>query len=195
MTEDTLTFATPENVPEPETQTLELLQKMEITSAPELKAAVGWTAEIKDKMAEVTAERDSFLKPLKDVTKRLSDKYKPAIDSLKACEAATKKAVTTYVQTVEAYQKKALSEGDVEKAQEVEVPKVKGMSLRRKLKVEVTDAKALVDYCIENGYVNMLLPNVEAMEKMAQKDLLGDTPGLRVVEDITVAITASKVER
>lgn len=200
MAETTLKVTEPDTIPEEETTMVEFLERLKITDGAHLAWAIKAVAEVKDKHTEVKAERDSFVKPLQEIAKKLSDKYKPALDSLARCEKLLKDEVVSYAQVCDGERRRLLKEAEagddeaITKASHWDFPKIAGLSLRSGYDIEVEDQELLVNHLVATGKAELLLPNLKVLKEAAKSGHLG-LPGVKVKPSVTVAITAAKVER
>jgi len=183
----------------------ELIDRMCITTNAELQVATSWIAEIKTKAEEVDAKRRGFVDPLNGVIKQINDFFRPALDSLKAAEAALKGKIQTHVSDNLEQRDQLLAQvADTDhygaraelitKASALVPEKVDGLSIRESWTGEVSDAAMLMDWAIANRRHDLLLINekaLAALTKAAGRDPV--IPGWRAIVKRTVAVTASKV--
>lgn len=184
------------------TQYLDHIRKMEITTHPEMRFAVGIAAEIKEKHASVDTQRRGFVEDAKAIIDRANAFFGPALKSLVECEKVLKAKVVGYDLRM-ATQRDGLLDrlaAEPELADEADaciVPKVPGLSMRRSVKVAITNESAAIAWCIANDRLELLQLNEKAIKALA-KATGGrgiDIPGVAVERTSTAAITASKVDR
>lgn len=181
---------------------LGIISKMEIHKPAELEFAVAAIAEVKTKRDAVDAQRKRFVDPLRSVVEEINAFFRPALDSLSACEKALKERVEGFVLGREA-DRRALIEAagqdgaDADKllreADGLAVPKIRGLSLRRGSRVAVHDERRAVEWLATNR-PDLLQPNTKAMEALAKSGTLPKIPGVTVSERLTVAVTSAKVK-
>ena len=195
------------------TQYLEHIEKMEIVNDAELKFAVGVTAEIKEKHGEVDDQRRKFTDAAQAIIDEANAFFKPALKSLKQCETVLKEKVLEFDQRQAKRRDELLgAAGEVsagpdanpekakaflEEADTCIVPKIPGLSLRRAVKIDVTDASEAIQWCIDNDRTELLQLNEKAIKVLA-KAANGhglEIPGVKATPSATVAITVSEVER
>ena len=178
------------------------ITKMEIADGVELRFAVGVVAEIKEKRAAVDGQRRRFTDPAQAIVDEANAFFRPALDSLAACEAIIKTKVVDFDAWQAARRDELLiavgkGKAELAEADACIVPKVPGMSLRRSMRIEVTDARAAIEWCIANKRLELLQLNEKAIKALA-KAANGhglEIPGVTVRTSATVAITVAKVER
>ncbi len=191
------------------TQYLDHIRKMKIATHPEMKAAVGFAAEIKEKHAAVNAQRQKFTDPAQDIIDEANAFFSPALRSLAACEVALKAEIVDHDLRMSTRRDELLdamsepynnAEDRSEMMAEADaciVPKVPGLSMRRSVEVKVADEAAALAWCVENNRFELLQLNEKAIKALA-KATNGrgpDVPGVTVARTSTAAITVAKVER
>jgi hypothetical protein len=187
-------------------RSLELVERMEIAKDPELRTAVGWVAEVKDRLNAVEDRRKKIVEPLKEALSEVDALFKPALDLLKSAEKTIKGKVSDYTDQQTAKRHKLLSAaGDandsakteklIAEADEYNLPKVPGMSLRHSIDIEVFDPEKAMLWCVENERWDLLQVNVKALKALAKAEGSPMPAGVLVTPKTTVAITVDKVER
>lgn len=193
-------------------QYLTHIQKMEITSDPELHFAIGVAAEIKEKHTAVDAERCGFIEDAKSIIDRANAFFQPALQSLAECETVIKaKAVEFDARQNDRRTELILEAGEagmggdpveatalMKQADAHLVAKVPGLSFRRSVSVEMINPEAAIKWCIENNRLELLQLNEKAVKALAKTITNGSLdliPGVHVIPSATAAITVSKVER
>lgn len=192
-------------------QYLEHIRKMDLTTVPEIQFAVGVVAEIKEKHAAVDEQRHKFIDPAQRIIDEANGLFKPALKSLKECEAVIKEKLVA----VDGNWRKKRDEliaksgeagavGDAGQAEALMseadahlIPKVPGLSFRRSVAVDVRDPAAAVRWCIDNHRSDLLQLNEKAVKALAKaSDGQGvDIPGVAITPSATVAITVKDVVR
>ncbi len=192
-------------------QYLDHIRNMEITTHPEMKFAVGVTAEIKERHAAVDAQRRKFTDPAQVVIDEANAFFNPALNSLAECEKVLKAEIVAYDLRMSARRddlletaglaaacgNKSEAEQHLENADACIVPKVAGLSMRRSVEVKVTDEAAALAWCVENNRFELLQLNEKAIKALAKASngRGPDVPGVSVTRTSGAAITVAKVER
>ena len=170
-----------------------LIERVSIKTPAELETAVHWTKEIKAKSKELDEKRKSFLEPLREATTRINEFFKPAIEALDAAEATIKERIVGFIEDRGLAQDKLLAEVETSANREallthvaaLEVPKIKGLSIRSNWTGEVTDEAALLQWAVENKRTEFLQINVKALQAVGKAFAI---PGWRAFQKRIVAI-------
>jgi GTP:adenosylcobinamide-phosphate guanylyltransferase len=185
----------------------DLINRTTIHNDEEMRVAVAWTAEVKEKFEVVDTKRKGFVNPLRGVIEEINVFFKPILDSLKTAEAALKTKVSTYVETTLAKRDEVIASVHtisdagqrflaVQQAEALVPAKVEGMSIRETWTGKITDMRKVVEWAIGTKRWELLAAD-ETMLKAWTKALGQDPqiPGWEAFVQRTVAISTAKVKR
>ena len=176
----------------------EFIKDMTVASGQQYEAAASMCADVINQAKEIDAKRREFVDPLNEVVKNLNAFFKPPLDHLDKCEVLLKKKLVSFVNSevekrdqllLQAGQQdeSAIAEELIEKAEEHEIPKVAGVSMRTTWVGEIVDEDE-----IPRKYMIPDLKTLKALTKATGGD--PGIPGWKATPMTSPAITASKVK-
>jgi len=190
---------------------LEYIDKMVITSTPELAFAATVVAEMKGRYADVDKRRHRFTDAAQIIIDEANALFKPALKSLSQCEKVLKEKMVEFdiyragnrdtliesAGTLAADGDKETAEKCLKEADAYLPPKIPGMSISRSVKIEINDAQAAIAWCIENERTEFLQLNEKAVKAFAKATggMGVDIDGVSIKPSASVSITVSKVEK
>jgi hypothetical protein len=190
----------------PATQALTVAERAIITSPVEMRVAVSWAAEIKERAAAVDAKRLGFVDPAQQIIDNANAFFKPAIAALNKAEKTVKGKISGYSNSLLEERDRVLAQVEdadegrraelLEQADALLPPKVPGCGMAHSWKGAVTDADRLIAWAVEHRRLDLLAPNEKTLKALT-KAKGGDPqiPGWGARPDTVVSITVSKVER
>lgn len=182
------------------------IDDLTVENRPDLEVAVQMTATLKESLAEVDAKRMNWTAPLNKVVDDINATFSPAITALKNAEKKLKSKIDACIkknqQQRDAILEQVASASDSERndllarADQFVIDKIPGLSIRETTTWKVTEERAIIEYAIENGMLQLLSVDTKALKNIT-KDLKEKTniPGWECAKKTTIAITASKVEK
>lgn len=185
-------------------QVATFVSEKEIESTADLRTAIQWIAEIKNKAKEVDEKRTSITKPLRQGLDEVNDLFKPALKALSTAEADIKSRISSFIAQQKIQQEELLLNFDmdaspkdkqaiVKKAEALEIPKISGLSIREPWTGEITDPVALLNWALENNHQALKINEKVLVEITKATDGDPKIPGWKPFQKRTVVITPSKV--
>lgn len=182
------------------------IDDLTVENRADLEVAVQMTATLKESLTEVDAKRMNWTAPLNKVVDDINATFSPAITALKNAEKKLKSKIDYCIkknqQQRDAILEQVASASDSERndllarADQFVIDKIPGLSIRETTTWKVTEERAIIEYAIENGMLQLLSVDTKALKNIT-KDLKEKTniPGWECSKKTTIAITASKVEK
>ena len=163
---------------------LALAGSVEITEVNQYADAIAVLADIKAMTEEVDAERKSLTGRLREVTKAIDAKYKPALNKLAAAEGTIKGKLLDFRARVANARRQLLELGKVP-AEALVVPPIEGAAFKSYWETVIDDPSQIPAryWVVDEQQVSVDLRKGEKI------------PGARLVEHEQVAITHKKVKR
>jgi hypothetical protein len=183
-----------------------LIDDFEVKTDKDIKTAAQWITELKDAKTEIETKRKSFVGPLNKVIKELNAFFKPAIDSLDKMERHLRTAITDSVETrlkrrdtlLSSVATQPTTEGKnaiIKEAATITPDKIAGVSIRETWVAEITDEKAIKEWAVENGRLDLLTVNQSIFDQLAKDHHCeGGIPGWIAKKKNIVAVTAKKLK-
>lgn len=183
-----------------------LIKRLDIQSHAALQLALGWTAEVKEKIDELEAKRCSFVDPLRESMAAINGFFKPAIESLKDAESALKNKIAGYSTACVQKRDKLLASVEaapeseraaiIQASEATEPPKLAGLSIRETWSGSIVDVNALIDWAVSNNRRELLNVDVGSLVAITKaKNCDPGIPGWKAEKKTSVAVTTSKVKK